>query len=167
MKMNKLTKIALLATAAVALAPMGALAGTLTITASVNGSCTIGNGTLALGNFTTLSPGPIVPSSSITVTCTAGTSTYALSDSSCASSSCPRNLTDGSADEFPYQLYTDVGAAVVLGTGAGGTGTIAGVLTSGSGTSTVYGQANPAGVGLPASGAYSASVTTLVATVVS
>lgn len=118
-KTQCLTKIKLLSVAAV-MAPLAMLStpsladtdqGTLTVTATVQASCTVDDATLDFGTITNLA-NATTAQTGITITCTKGSGwSLALDDGSNTN----RQMSNGT-DLLNYELYTDSGTANVWAT---------------------------------------------------
>jgi len=137
--------------------------GTLTVTATVQASCTITNATLGFGTIADLGAATN-GSTTFDVNCTKTTPySIAMSDGQNGSSDTTRAMSDGT-DTLKYQLYTDSGYSDVWASTCSGTPGTDCAYGTGIGTAqtiNVYGTV-AAGQNVEPSTAYSDSVTMTV-----
>ena len=160
--MDKLTKIFLVTSAAAAVAIPGvANAGTatsnLSVTATVNNTCTVSTAPVAFGSVD-LTGGNVDGTGTVTVTCTNGASWSAAAGvgTGTGATLASRKMTAGS-NLLNYSLYTTSGYGTVWGDGTGTTGTISNTGTGSAQAFTVYGRIPSGQTSVPA-GSYSDTV---------
>lgn len=116
------------------------------VPAAGQAACTASASGVAFGVYNPFSPAPANTTGTVSVSCTAlsglGTYTVALSTGG-GGSFTGRKMTNG-ATTLSYQLYTNAARATIWGNGTGGSSVVNGsysILSGGSSTFTVYGQA--------------------------
>src|SRR5882757_496908 len=102
------------------------MAGTATaqfnVTATVLNNCAVSANDLTFGNYSASSGSALTASTSLSVTCTTSLPyTVALDGGTTTSSAAARAMTDGSAHNLTYALYTTSGYVTLWGDGTGGT----------------------------------------------
>ncbi|MGN5535751.1 Csu type fimbrial protein [Acinetobacter sp. Lyrl_1] len=116
--------------------------GELTVTATVTAACSIGNATLAFGEYfplTTHATADLDSSISVSVACTTGTAANIYSSTLPAE----RKMVANGSDTLAYQLYTDAGRGTELGTAAD----VGAISVTGTGEAqniNIYGRINKA-----------------------
>lgn len=145
-----------LAAALLAAAPLASAAtdtDTMTVSITIENSCTVDAGDMAFGNQTSLSAA-VTATATVSVDCTnQGAIDVAFSGDPDA-----RQMTGPGAATINYELHRDAARTQVLGDGSSGSVTINGTSTGGVENYTVYGRV-PAGQGAKPVGAYSDTVT--------
>jgi spore coat protein U-like protein len=140
----------------------GTSTGTLTVTASVAGVCTIGNATLAFGTYNPTAATAINMTSTVTLTCSLGTPyNIGMSAGSGTGATTSSRLMTAGSTTLGYNLYRDSGYSLNWGNTVG-TDTLSGTSSTSAltNTITIYGQI-PAGENA-AVGSYTDTVTMTV-----
>jgi spore coat protein U-like protein len=164
--MNRLLSLAAVTCTALAIvfaagpARAGQETSTLSVSATVLGSCTIDPATLAFGNYDPAATNALVVPATITVNCTAGSRFWVGLGLGQNTDGTDRFMTNGT-DDLRYELRHTSGTGPIWNDADPGTDTLTEYLGGGLGndtdTVTVYGVI-PAGQDVQAIGAYSDTV---------
>ena len=143
-------------------AAAGTTSSNLSVSASVNASCTVSTTALDFGGVDTLSASPVDGTGGVSVTCTNGTDWTAAADAGSGSgASFATRLMSAGGNTLSYTLYTNAGRTTVWGDGSGSTATIGNTGSGSAQNVTVYGRI-PAGQTSVPAGAYSDTVSVTI-----